>query len=874
MQPLTVNEIREKFLSFFESKGHLRLPSFSLVPQNDKSLLLINAGMTPLKPYFTGLAVPPRERVTTCQKCVRTIDIDEVGHDGRHLSFFQMLGNFSFAEYFKKEAIEWAWEFMTEVVKFPLDKLYVSVYQDDDEAYELWNKGIGLDHSRIFKLGKEDNFWEHGTGPCGPCSEIYFDRGEKYGCDNPNCEPGCECDRFMEVWNLVFIQYDKQADGQYDNLVNTGIDTGMGLERMALVMQQVDSAYEIDTFAKYQKKVRELTNTPQPDPKKDISVRIITDHIHSIMYMTADGILPSNEGRGYVLRRLLRRAVRHAKLLGRDTPFIAELCPLIIKENSNAYPELMEKQAHVLQVLTTEEERFFATLDTGMSMLEEMCKGKSALTGADVFRLYDTYGFPPELTREMLEEKGLSYNEKEFEKEMENQRHRARAARGESNYMGADETVFNKMDATLSTEFEGYSKLSVQARVLALAVGQELSNTAEAGNETVAVILDRTSFYAESGGQKGDQGSIILPGGKVEVHDCQKIVGKWVHLGVVTEGSISVNDMVTAEVDNKRRQATARNHTATHLLARALRKTLGDHIEQAGSEVSADRLRFDFTHFAAVEDLKAVEDEVNKSIFAGMDIDIKEMPLEEARKAGAVMLMGEKSDQYGATVRVINIGQGASVELCGGTHISNTSQIGVFKLISEGSVAAGVRRIEAVTGSAALAEFRAAEETLQEAAMILKTTPDGLLNRAQSINNELRQAKQELESIKSKQAVSQSAELLDNQEEYKGLTWLSAGVKGLDANGLRTMGDQIKEKVDVLLLASSTEGGPVQFVAHASKKAVEAGVHAGNIVKEAATICGGNGGGRPNTAQAGGKDSSKAEEALQTAINNAKTQLR
>ena len=869
MQPLSVKEIREKFLSFFESKKHLRLPSFPLVPHGDKSLLLINAGMTPLKPYFTGQETPPSKRVTTCQKCVRTIDIDEVGHDGRHLSFFQMLGNFSFADYFKAEAIEYAWEFMTQVLNFPTSKLYVTVYTEDDEAYDIWHKNIGLEPSRIFRLGKDEgNFWEHGVGPCGPCSEIFYDRGRQYACDNPNCNVGCDCDRYMEVWNLVFIQFDKQADGSYEKLTAYGIDTGMGLERMALVMQHVDSAYDIDTFAKYQKKVRELTNSQVPDAKKDVSVRIITDHIHSIIYMAADGILPSNEGRGYVLRRLLRRAVRHAKLLGRTTPFIAELCPVIIDENAGAYPELEERRAHILQVLANEEKRFFITLDTGVALLEELCEAlkkenAKVLPGAEAFRLYDTYGFPPELTAEMLEEQGLTYDADGFQAEMENQRSRARAARGETNYMGADETVFDRLDAAVSTKFVGYDSLEAQGTVLAIAAGQQLQDMAHAGE--VAVFLDKTPFYSESGGQKGDKGLIIAPGGLVKVTDCIKVVGgKIAHLGEVVEGSISVGDLVKINVDAKSRLETARNHTATHLLNKALREVLGDHIEQAGSEVSAVRLRFDFTHFSAIgqKDLQAIEDMVNDYIFAGLDIIVKEMPMDEARAAGAVMLMGEKGEGYGATVRVVNIGDGASVELCGGTHLTNTSSAGLFKLVSEGSVAAGVRRIEAVTGPAALSRYRMAESKLQEAAAALKTAPDQLISKISALNAEIKQARQDLEKVKSKQALGQVSELLEKKEEHGGLTWLSAEISGLDAAGLRNMADQLKEKVDVLLLASVTVGGPVQFMAHASKKAVESGVHAGNMVKEAATLCGGNGGGRPNTAQAGGKDSSKAKEAL------------
>lgn len=920
MQPLSVKEIREKYLKFFESKDHLRLPSFSLVPQGDKSLLLINAGMTPLKPYFTGQEIPPRARVATCQKCVRTIDIDEVGHDGRHLSFFQMLGNFSFADYFKTETITWAWEFMTEVVKFPKDKLYVTVYLEDDEAFDIWHKNIGLEKDRIFKFGKEEgNFWEHGIGPCGPCSEIFFDRGEKYACSSDNCTVGCDCDRFMEVWNLVFIQFDKISEGNYQKLANHGIDTGMGLERMALIMQGVDSVYDIDTFAKYQKVVRELTKTPCGTG--DVSVRIITDHIHSIIYMAADGILPSNEGRGYVLRRLLRRAVRHAKLLGRDTPFITELCPVIIEENKDAYPELAEKQAHIITVLSNEENRFLTTLDTGVALLTELCQNlrkdgstdvgkdgnkdgnkdpKKIFPGSEVFRLYDTYGFPPELTKEMLEEEGFTYDEEGFKTEMENQRSRARAARGESNYMGADETVFHQLDASLSTEFVGYTSQSCQAKILAITQGPELCKSinakeqaggpmpsggpmpADSQSPEVAIFLDKTPFYVEAGGQKGDTGTLTIPEGdgsvnliKIKIHDCIKVAGgKTAHIGHIIKGSVSVGDTVCAAIDSSTRLDTARNHTATHLLNGALRKVLGDHIEQAGSEVTSQRLRFDFTHFSSVspEDLKAIEEEVNANIFAGYDVDIKEMPLEEARKAGAIMLMGEKGEKYGEFVRVVNIGQ-TSVELCGGTHVDNTVKIGVFKITSEGSVAAGIRRIEGVSGSAALTKYREAESQLEEVAAILKAPPDQLVNRLLALNAELKQAKQEIEKTKSKMAQGQVSDILKNQEEYANLTWLYQLIPGLDAASLRTMGDQLKEKVDVLLLSGTTEGGPVQFLAHASKRAVEAGVNAGNMVKEAASICGGGGGGKPGNAQAGGKDASKAQEALMAGITLAKKSI-
>jgi len=862
VQPLSVNEIRERFLAFFEGKGHMRLPSFSLIPRNDNSLLLIGAGMAPMKPFFTGQETPPSPRVTTCQKCIRTVDIDDVGRDDRHGSFFQMLGNFSFGDYTKADVIPWAWDFITNVLEVPVEKLYVSVYEEDEKAYELWQTKIGLAAERIFKLGKDDNFWEVGVGPCGPCSEIHFDRGEKYGCGSPGCAVGCDCDRYMEIWNLVFIEYEKTESGTYEKLAVPGIDTGMGLDRIAMVMQEKDSIFDIDT-------VNELKNEIKKMGDSKMSVNIIADHVRTVVFMAADGILPSNEGRGYILRRLLRRAVRHARLLGQSKPFIERLVPLVVEENGGAYPELRERQAHVLQVLTNEESRFFDTLETGMNLLEEQCgllrkSGGKFLPGAEAFRLYDTFGFPPELTKEMLADEGFGFDEDGFAEEMANQRKRAREARGTSNYMGADKTVFHQLDAGLTTEFVGYGELETEAKVLAIIPD---------GDE-VAVFLDKTPFYAESGGQKGDKGVLVSQGGKAEIRDCIKVGnGKTAHIGKVTEGSISVGDKLTAKTDEETRQATARNHTATHLLAKALRKVLGSHIEQAGSEVSADRLRFDFTHFSGVsaEDMQAIEDDVNASIFANLSVTVTEMPFDEARKAGAVMLMGEKGEQYSETVRVVNIGEGHSIELCGGTHLQNTAQAGLFKLTGENSVAAGVRRIEATTGTAALAQYRAAETQLREAAAALKTTPDQLTVRSQAITNELRQAKQELEKMKAKMAAGQSLDLLAGTEEYGGLTWLTAKLPDLDTSELRNMGDELKQKVDVLLLASAKDS--VQFVAHVSEKAVKAGVHAGQMVKEAATVCGGNGGGRPNSAQAGGKDVSKADEALAAGITQARGQL-
>ena len=895
----TVNEIREKYLAFFESKGHLRLPSFPLVPQGDNSLLLINAGMTPLKPYFTGQAEPPKNRLATCQKCVRTVDIDDVGRDARHVSFFQMLGNFSFGDYFKTDAIAWAWEFLTEVVKIPPQKLSVSVYHEDDEAYKIWAEDIKIPAERIHKLGKADNFWEHGNGPCGPCSEIFFDRGEKFACDNPNCGVGCDCDRFMEVWNLVFTQFNRLADDTYEPLQKKSIDTGMGLERLAVVLQEVASIHDIDTFAKLHTAIKALKSESQKSEKDlQMSVNIIADHVRSITFMAADGVLPANDGRGYILRRLLRRAIRHAKLIGNNSPFIADLLKIVIAENAQSYAELADKQAYILEVLTNEETRFFDTLDTGMVLLEELCSnlkksGKTLLSGEEAFRLYDTYGFPPELTKEILQEQGFSYDEERFQAEMLSQRTRARDARTETNYMGASETIYNQLDTAMTTEFVGYTTLEVQAKILAIVAtdksekseNSDKSSKSEKseknilcesvkksdGIENVVIFLDKTPFYAESGGQKGDTGTISTATGTAEILDCVKVAGgKIAHIGVLTDGELTTAELATATVHSPSRLDTAKNHTATHLLNAALRLVLGSHVEQAGSEVSAERLRFDFTHFAGIkpEELRKIEDAVNFHIFAGHTISVSEMSMKAAREAGAVMLMGEKGEKYGETVRVVNIGGGASIELCGGTHLTNTSQAGLFKIVSEGSVAAGVRRIEGLTGQGALNHYRTAEQTLAEVSQMLKTVPEQAAAKTQSLLGDLKQARQELEKVKSKMAAGESTQILENVTEQNGLKWLSALLQNLDTAALRTMGDQLKEKVDVLLLAS-VNGGAVQFISHVSQAAVDKGVNAGKIVKQAANICGGNGGGRANSAQAGGKDAAKAQSAVETAIAGA-----
>lgn len=717
MKKLGVNEIREKFLRFFEEKDHLRLQSFSIIPHNDNSLLLINSGMAPLKPYFTGQEVPPKKRVTTCQKCIRTGDIENVGKTARHGTFFEMLGDFSFGDYFKNEIIPWSWEFVTEVLEIPKEKLHVTVYLDDDESYDIWHKVVGLPEDRITRLGKEDNFWEHGLGPCGPCTEIYYDRGEEYGCNSPTCGVGCDCDRYMEFWNLVLTQFDKKEDGTYELLEQKNVDTGMGLERMATIMQGVDSIFDIDTVQNIIKKVCEISGVAYgKDKKTDISVRVITDHIRSVTVMTADGVLPSNEGRGYVLRRLLRRAARHGKLLGIKGEFLAELSKTVIENSGDAYPELVDKKDHIFKILTLEENSFYKTIDKGMELLkadiEEMKQaGKTVMSGEKSFRLYDTYGFPIDLTKEILEEEGFSLDEAAFEKEMKQQKERARAARGESTFMGADENVYNQLDVDMKTAFAGYDVKEVNTKVIALVANDVVVKTATAG-DSVSIFLENTPFYAESGGQVGDKGVIQTEIGEVEITDCIKVVGgKIAHIGMVKEGSISVGDKVYAKIDFDTRMATSRNHSATHLLQKALRTVLGTHVEQAGSYVSAERLRFDFTHFAALteQELKEVENIVNQKIFESLPVFISEKSIEDARKMGAMALFGEK---YGDIVRVVKMGD-FSIELCGGAHLSNTAQVGSFKIISENGIAAGVRRIEALTGTELLKYYQTQEEQIK-----------------------------------------------------------------------------------------------------------------------------------------------------------------
>ena len=871
MKYLGVNEIREEFLKFFESKDHLRLPSFPLVPRNDNSLLLINSGMAPMKAYFTGQEIPPSKRVTTCQKCIRTGDIDNVGKTARHGTFFEMLGDFSFGDYFKNEIVPWSWEFVTKVLEIPEDRLYVTIYEEDDETGKIWHDVVGLPWDRIVKLGKEDNFWEHGTGPCGPCTEIYYDRGPEYGCDSPTCGVGCDCDRYMEFWNLVLTQFNAEEDGTYTELAMKNVDTGMGLERMATIMQGVDSIFDVDTVKSIRDAVCAKAGVEYgKEHKTDVSVRVITDHIRSVTMMTADGVLPSNEGRGYVLRRLLRRAARHGKLLGIEGEFLAELSKSVIACSGEAYPELVEKQDYIFKILSIEENSFYKTIDKGMEILkadmEEMkAAGEKVMSGEKSFRLYDTYGFPVDLTKEILAEEGMEIDEDAFTAEMKAQKERARSARAKSNYMGAAETVYNELPVELETAFAGYDVYDVaNAKIVALVANEAVAETAQAG-DTVAVFLDRTPFYAESGGQVGDQGVIKTETGVVKVTNCVKVVGgKIAHMGEVTEGLVQVGEMACASIDVELRMASSRNHSATHLLHKALRTVLGTHVEQAGSYVSAERLRFDFTHFAAMtaDEIKEVERLVNDAIFASYDVHTDEMSIDEARNRGAMALFGEK---YGEVVRVVDMG-GYSIELCGGAHLKNTAQVGSFKILSENGVAAGVRRIEAVTGKEALKHYQAQEDEIKEICRLVKSTPDKLLGRLEQLLAEQKETAKELEKLKAKMAGGAADEMLNSKVEIGGVAVLAAEVKDMDGNALRTMGDQLKQKLGsgVVVLASGKDG-KVNLMAMATDDVVKKGVHAGNIIKAAAAVCGGGGGGRPNMAQAGGKDASKIADALEKA---------
>lgn len=878
MEYMGLNQIRQEFLNFFKSKDHLIMKSFPLVPKNDKSLLLINAGMAPLKPYFTGQEIPPNKRVATCQKCVRTGDIDRVGKTARHGTFFEMLGNFSFGDYFKEEIIPWSWEFVTEVLKLPKDRLWVTIYKDDDEAFEIWNKKVGLSPERIVRMGKEDNFWEHGQGPCGPCSEIYFDRGEDKGCGKPGCSIGCDCDRFMEFWNLVFTQFEGDGEGNYTRLPKPNIDTGMGLERMAVIMQGVDSIFEVDTLKNILKEVCSAAGTEYGrDHNRDISLRLITDHIRSVTFMVSDGILPSNEGRGYVLRRLLRRAARHGKLLGIQDAYLYKLCDVVIENSKDAYPELWEKRDYIKKVIKLEEERFDETIDQGIGILNDYIKnlkdeGKNILTGDKAFKLYDTYGFPVELTIEMLEEQGMGVDLDGFNKEMEEQKVRARSAREETNYMGADADVYTTLDAAISTVFSGYSTTTSQGRVLVVVKDNSVADTASKG-DSVSIILDNTPFYAEMGGQVGDTGVIEGEGFRMIVSDCKKTHnGKVIHIGQIAEGKIKTGDIVTAIVDESRRQDIARNHTATHILHAALRQVLGSHVEQAGSLVTPERLRFDFTHFEAVspDDLKKIEVLVNSKIMDSLNVDVVETSLDTARSMGATALFGEK---YGSIVRVVSVGD-YSMELCGGTHVKNSSSIGMFKILSEGGVAAGVRRIEALTGYGALKYVDELESTLRDTASILKTSTRDILKRAETLVSEIREKEKEIEMLKSKMSAGISDDIISTAKDIKGVKVVTATVD-MDAEALRDLGDKLRDKLGKsLVVLASLKDGKILFTAMASKDAVASGIHCGNIIREVAKTAGGGGGGKPDVAQAGGKDVGKVDEALKIVYSLAEKMIK
>ncbi|MBQ8147784.1 MAG: alanine--tRNA ligase [Lachnospiraceae bacterium] len=878
MKSYGVNELRKMFLEFFESKEHLKMKSFSLIPHNDNSLLLINSGMAPLKPYFTGQEIPPRKRVTTCQKCIRTGDIENVGKTARHGTFFEMLGNFSFGDYFKDEAIAWSWEFLTEVVGIDEDRLYPSVYQDDDEAFEIWNKKIGIPAERIFRFGKADNFWEHGAGPCGPCSEIYFDRGEKYGCGSPDCTVGCECDRYIEVWNNVFTQFENDGKGNYTELVQKNIDTGMGLERLAVVVQDVDSIFDVDTIQALRNKVCEFANvTYKEDENQDVSIRLITDHIRSATFMISDGIMPTNEGRGYVLRRLIRRAARHGRLLGIDGMFLAKLSATVIEGSKDGYPELDEKKDFIFNVLTQEETKFNKTIDQGLSILasleEEMAeKGVKTLSGADAFKLYDTYGFPLDLTKEILEEKGYDIDEDGFKAAMEEQRVAARTARKTTNYMGADATVYDEIDSAITTDFVGYENLTAESKITVVTTDTEITEAIVDGQHGT-IFVEQTPFYATMGGQEGDTGIITTADGEFQVEETIKLLGGKVgHVGKVTKGMLKVGDTATMQVCTKGRADTCKNHSATHLLQKALNNVFGSNLEQKGSLVTPDSLSFDFAHFSPMtaEEIAQVEQIVNAEIQACLPVVTQEMSIEDAKKTGAMALFGEK---YGDTVRVVSMGD-FSIELCGGTHVANTSNIMTFKILSEAGVAAGVRRIEALTGEGVFQYYKNLEAELAKAAQIVKATPATLTEKLGHLMAEMKELSSENESLKSKLAKDALGDVASQVVEVKGVKFLATAVDGVDMNGLRDLGDQLKGNLGegVVVLASSNDG-KVNLIVMATDAAMKQGAHAGNLIKAIAPCVGGGGGGRPNMAQAGGKNPAGIADALAKATEVLTEQL-
>ena len=860
-----LNELREMFLSFFESKGHLRLPSFSLVPQNDKSILLINAGMTPMKPWFKGEEEPPRRRVCTCQKCIRTGDIENVGKTARHGTYFEMLGNFSFGDYFKHEAIAWSWEFLTEVVGLEPDRLYPSIYLNDDEAFDIWNKEVGIPAERIFRFGKEDNFWEHGSGPCGPCSEIYYDRGPKYGCGKPGCTVGCDCDRYIEIWNNVFSQFDNDGHGNYTELKQKNIDTGMGLERLACVCQNVDSLFDVDTVMNITHKVSELTGAHYGETeKRDVSLRVITDHIRSATFMICDGILPSNEGRGYVLRRLLRRAARHGKLLGVNDPFLYQVVDTVIHENEGQYPDLREKQTYITKVIRTEEENFGRTIDGGMKIFSDLLaehkqKLEKIFSGADAFRLYDTFGFPIDLTMEMAADEGLSVDEGAFQKLMKEQKERAREARKALGDLGWAGVEFGK--DVPATEFVGYDHSECDAKIVAIVADEELRDEVAAGAEAV-VVLDQSPFYAEMGGQVADHGTITADGVVFTVADVQKNKGgKFMHYGRLAQGVLHVGDTVHAAIDMERRKAIQRAHSTTHLLDTALKKVLGDHVHQAGSLVEPDRLRFDFTHFEAIspEELRQVEELVNDAILEGYPVVTEILPIEEAKKKGAVAMFGEK---YGETVRVVEMSD-FSVEFCGGTHVDNTAKAGPFRIKSESSVASGVRRIEATCGKLSLKAMESSQGVLSRAAQFLKTAPSGLLERMEQQANEMKQLRQALEKFKAEASLGEARQFLASAKTVKDLHVLATTRNGVDTAELRTMGDFLRDKdPKAVAVIASINGEKITFLAVCGKEAVARGIKAGDLVRHVSAICGGKGGGKPDSAMGGGSDPLKVDDAL------------
>ena len=879
MKKYGVNELRQMFLDFMESKGHLVMKSFSLVPQGDKSLLLINAGMAPLKPYFTGAEIPPRTRVATCQKCIRTGDIENVGKTARHGTFFEMLGNFSFGDYFKREALEWSWEFLTKVVGLDPDRLYPSVYLDDDEAFDIWNKEIGIAPERIFRFGKADNFWEHGAGPCGPCSEIYYDRGEKYGCGEEGCTVGCDCDRYIEVWNNVFTQFENDGNGNYEELKQKNIDTGMGLERLAVVVQDVASIFDVDTICALRNLVCEIAGKEYGKVyDHDVSIRLITDHIRSATFMISDGVMPTNEGRGYVLRRLIRRAARHGRLLGVEGTFLAKLSAMVIEGSKDGYPELEEKKEFIFKVLTNEENQFNKTIDQGLRILADMeeamkAAGETVLSGENAFKLYDTYGFPLDLTKEILEEKGYGIDEDGFKAAMEEQRTKAREAREVTNYMGADATVYDEIDASVTTEFDGYEHLALSSKITVLTTETEIAASLMEGQKGT-VFTEATPFYATMGGQEGDKGTIETTNGKFVVEETIKLRGgKYGHVGYMATGMLSEGEMAELKVDICGRRNTEKNHSATHLLQKALKSVLGSHVEQKGSLVTPDRLRFDFAHFQAMtaEEIEKTEAMVNEQIQAALEVRTDIMDIEDAKKSGAMALFGEK---YSEKVRVVSMGE-FSKELCGGTHVANTSAIMLFKIVSESGIAAGVRRMEALTGNAVLEYYKKQEELLNTAAKALKASPAEMLDKITHLQTELKAVQSENESLKSKLAQGALGDVMNQVVEVKGVKLLAVKVEGVDMNGLRDLGDQLKEKLGegVVVLAAVNEG-KVNLLAMVTDEAQKAGAHAGNLIKATAAIVGGGGGGRPNMAQAGGKKPEKAQEAVEAVAGILEGQLK